>query len=145
MRGLARRWVPRKSGSSCFLRRPFHRQVSQLANESLSGYLRISCDASYDSLAGELILRRASLRQVRGSRHWVGIFCGKSTLFGMEPGRFWQAARSFHAPMALTIWHDAGSLKANSALIARVFAQQEVNPCTLSLHHHSNGVRDGTT
>ena len=119
----ARGLVPRKGGKLVFLTISLADESASFANESLPGYLRISRDASYDisALAGDLIWRCASHSQLRGSR-LRGIFCGKSTLFGMEPGHFWRAARSFHDPMALTIWHGASTSRKIPWLIARVFS-----------------------
>jgi len=78
------------------------RRVSQLANESLSGYLslRISCDASYDFIDIEDALVS---RQVGGSRHdtagW-GFFAASQLYSVWNLAGFGRTARSFHAPMA---------------------------------------------
>jgi hypothetical protein len=68
-----------------------------------------------DPLAGELIMRDALVVANRGGPDSGRISCGKSTLFDMELRQFWRAPRSFHAPMALTIWRGASiAVKANS-------------------------------
>ena len=75
------------------------RQVSQLANESLSGYLRISCDASYDFISGgkdALVLAKLA-----GPDTGWGFFAAASQLYSAwNLAGFGRTARSFHAPMA---------------------------------------------